>query len=107
MLQGDVSGTDLRRLEEDIDTQIAMLEMHNNAAAAAAAAAATATSLDSLEKPVTVWPKNEKFADHRLEIPSKADLLAFEETLAEENLLEPIAMCFVVATLFFLPQLLS
>jgi hypothetical protein len=105
VLQGDVSGTDLRRLEEDIDTQIAMLEMHNNAAAAAAAAAAT--SLDPLEKPVTVWPKNEKFPDHRLEIPSAVDLLQFEETLAEENLLEPIAMCFVVAALFFLPQLLS
>jgi hypothetical protein len=107
VLQGDnVSGTELRRLEEDIDTQIAMLEMHNNAAAAAAAAA-TATSLDPLEKPVTVWPKNEKFQDHRLEIPSAVDLLEFEETLAEENLLEPIAMCFVVAALFFLPQLLS
>jgi hypothetical protein len=94
VLQGDVSGTDLRRLEEEIDIQISMLETQNNAATAAA--------------PLTVWPKTEKFASHHhIDVPSKADLINLEETLAEGNLLEPIAMCFGVALLIFLPQLLA
>jgi hypothetical protein len=101
VLQGDVSGTDLRRLEEEIDLQIGMLETQNNAATAAAAAAMNA------QHPLTPWPKTEKFAGHHIDVPSKADLINLEETLAEGNLLEPIAMCFGVALLIFLPQLMA
>ena len=38
--------------------------------------------------------------------PSASDLLVFEETVLEENLLEPIAICCAIIGLAMLPQLM-
>lgn len=102
MIKGEVDGKNLRHLEEEIDIQIGLLETKNSAAKEA--------SDSDLSNPILQTQKSKdhvKFEGHILDVPGAADMLMFEETLAEENLLEPLAMCLVVALLVFLPQLMS
>lgn len=101
VMKGEVGSKDLHHLEEEIDIQIGLFETQNNAAKAA-----SNMNLSS-SVPARKSKDHVKYNGHLLDIPSAAEMLQFEETLVEENLMEPLAMCFVVALLVFLPQLLS
>lgn len=47
------------------------------------------------------------FDGSSFDVPKAASLLSFEETMASENLWEPIGMCAAVAVFILLPQLLA
>ena len=84
-----------RLLEGELDLQMALLKEQNSITDAVVIAT------DEIEDEDLHNTRTQGMFPHT---PTTSDILALEETILEENLLEPIAICCAIIALTLLPQ---
>lgn len=91
-----------RVLEEELDLQLSLLKEHTPD---------LFLFPDEKEEIMKVLPNlhSDKQKDNEgvFHAPTPAEVIAFETTVLEENVLEPFLMCMVIVALAALPQLLN
>ena len=108
--ENDSSVLESRLLEGELDLQMALLKEQN------AITDVLVFPVDEIEDAVlphlhdtdTKGSDDHSIQNHRSDIfhqPTPTDIFVFEETIMEENLLEPIAICCAIIGLALLPQL--
>lgn len=109
--ENDSSVLESRLLEGELDLQMALLKEQNSITDV------LVFPVDEIEDAVlphlydfdTESSDDDSIENHRSNIfhqPTPSDIFVFEETIMEENLLEPIAICCAIIGLALLPQLI-
>lgn len=100
-----------RLLEEELDIQISLLKEQNSITDVAlfpmeAMKEAMVPPMFNTNDDEISSTSDHKTTEGIFHKPTPSEVLAFEETVLEENLLEPIAICVAIIGLALVPQLL-
>jgi hypothetical protein len=88
-----------RLLEEELDIQIALLKEQNSITDVTVSAA---NGIDD-----ECVPNQDRKTRGFLHKPTMSEIAVFEETVLEENLLEPIAICCAIIGLALVPNIMK
>jgi len=93
-------------LEEELELQLSLLKEHMPEAKLFPDDETELKAMPHLKDGMQA-AKEEHKKQSRFHKPTPSEVLQFEETVLEENLLEPFFMCVAIAAFAMLPQLLN
>ena len=96
-----------RLLEEELELQLALLKEHTPDALLFPDDDVENKALPHLKDSVANKPRQEEDVVGIFHKPTPSEILAIEETVLEENILEPLMICLVIVGLAFIPQLVN
>jgi hypothetical protein len=104
MTQPAEDGMEHLLLEEELDLQLSLLKEHTPDVSLFPDDEEEIKALPHLKDTVASADKHAEGIFHK---PTPSEIIAFEGTVMEENVLEPLMICLVIVGLAVMPQLMS